>query len=169
MSAAPALREVITRRGRERAREVWTGVKVANCTAEQIEQANRAGYEPGAGDALGYFVGRDPRQMEPEEFEAMGHERMSPMEAIRAKCLDCCAGSPHEVALCVAMACPSWPFRMGKNPWRAPISEERREALRRSSPFSSKPHKIEASDAESLPGGQSTTRPIIALTIAPCP
>jgi hypothetical protein len=123
--------DITTRRGRERVREIWTGVKVKDCTPEQIEQAEAAGYEPGAGDAAGYFVGRDPRQMEPEEFEAMGHQRMSPMKAIRAKCLDCCAGSANEVRLCVAMTCPSWPFRTGKNPWRAPPSEAQREHARR--------------------------------------
>ena len=28
------------------------------------------------------------------------------------------------------MACPSWPFRMGKNPWRAPPTEAQIEARR---------------------------------------
>jgi hypothetical protein len=56
-----------------------------------------------------WLVGRDPRRMAQRELRAMGHEPMSPMEAIRAKCLDCCAGSLHEVRCCVAMACPSWP------------------------------------------------------------
>jgi len=64
------------------------------------------------------------------ELRAMGQEVMSPMEAIRAKCLDCCVGSAHEVRCCVAAACPSWPFRTGKNPWRAPASEAQREHAR---------------------------------------
>src|SRR5262249_24285864 len=121
----PVVFDTTTRRDRECSREIWTGAKVAKCTLEQIGQPRVAGYEPG-GDA-GCFVGRDPREMGPAELEAMGHNRMSPMEAIRAKCLDCCAGSANEVRLCVAMACPSWPFRMGKNPWRAAPSGERRE------------------------------------------
>lgn len=50
------------------------------------------------------------------------------MEAIRAKCLDCMAGSPYEVRQCVAVACPSWPYRMGKNPFRAPQTETQRAA-----------------------------------------
>src|SRR5215469_5934030 len=92
-----------------------------------MERARASGYEPDGE----YMVGRDPREMTRAELEAMGHEPMSPMEVIRTSCLDCCAGSAHEVRCCVAMACPSWPFRTGKNPWRAPISEERREASRR--------------------------------------
>lgn len=78
----------------------------------------------------GHMVGRDPRQMSQDELRAIGHECMPPMEAIRAKCLDCCAGSPNEVRLCVAVSCPSWPFRTGKNPWRAPASDARRESAR---------------------------------------
>ena len=131
--------ERTTQRGRERAREVFTGRKVASLSPVEMEQARRAGYEPDGE----YLIGRDPREMMREELEAMGHEPMSPMEAIRAKCLDCCAGSAHEVRCCVAMTCPSWPFRMGKSPWRAPISEERREALRQRSPFSARPQKTE--------------------------
>src|SRR5689334_11994705 len=106
-------------------REVWTGCRVADLTPDQLDQARVAGYEPD-GD---YLVGRDPREMEPAELEAMGHEAMSPMAAIRAKCLDC-AGTSDEVRRCVAMTCPSWPFRTGKNPWRE-ISQARREAGRR--------------------------------------
>jgi len=34
------------------------------------------------------------------------------------------------VALCPAVDCPSWPFRMGTDPWRRPASETR-EAARR--------------------------------------
>jgi hypothetical protein len=61
----------------------------------------------------------------------LGHEAMSPMQVIRAKCLDC-AGSSDEVRKCVAAACPLWPFRTGKNPWRAQPSEAQRESARRS-------------------------------------
>ena len=134
----------MTRRGRERARETWTGSRVDSLGIENLAAARAAGYEPD-GD---WLVGRDPRRMTRAEIEAIGHEPMSPIQVIRAKCLDCCAGSSDEVRKCVAMACPLWPFRAGKNPWRAPMSEERREALRAASPFS-KPQKIEAPSAES--------------------
>jgi hypothetical protein len=81
--------------------------------------------------AEGNAIGRDPRDMTPAEFEALGHERLSPMEVIRARCLDCCGGSSNEVRACTAVSCPSWPYRTGKNPWRAPPSEAQREASRR--------------------------------------
>src|SRR5215467_15439755 len=119
--------DVSTRRHQERDREVFTGRKVASLSPVEMERARRAGYEADGE----YLIGRDPREMMREELEAMGHEPMSPMEAIRAKCLDCCAGSAYEVRCGVAMACPSWPFRTGKNPWRAPASEAQREASRR--------------------------------------
>jgi len=134
--------DVTTRRGRERLREVFTGRRVDSLLPEERERACAAGYEPD-GD---YLAGRDPRKMAPAELRAMGHEPLSPMEAIRARCLDC-AGSSDEVRKCVAMACPSWPFRTGKNPWRAPVSEERREALRARSPFA-KPQKTEGPSDE---------------------
>jgi hypothetical protein len=71
----------------------------------------------------GFDVGRDPRSMSAEELIQMGHERVSPLKALRLKCLDCSNDSAQEVRLCTAVDCPSWPFRMGKNPWRAPLSE----------------------------------------------
>jgi hypothetical protein len=76
-------------------------------------------------------VGRDPREMTREELREMGHEPMSPLQAIRAHCLDCCVDQEKEVALYTAVKCPSWPFRMGTDPWRKPASPARREAARR--------------------------------------
>ena len=111
--------DITTRRERE-----WVR-KVASLPPEEAERAHAAGYEPDGE----HLIGRDPRQMNSAELEAMGHAPMSPVEAIRAKCLDC-AGSSDEVRKCVAMTCPSWPFRMGKNPWRE-VSEARREIGRR--------------------------------------
>jgi hypothetical protein len=63
-------------------------------------------------------------------LEAAGLKPMTPMMAIRAKCLDCCAGLAQEVRYCVSTGCPSWPYRMGSNPFRPPVSEERKAALR---------------------------------------
>jgi hypothetical protein len=75
----------------------------------------------------GLPIGRDPRTMTHAELEAMGHHRMSRGEAIRAHCIDCCGGSRDEVRKCTAIKCPSWPFRMGADPWRT-VSEGRRAA-----------------------------------------
>lgn len=77
-----------------------------------------------------YPIGRDPRQMTQDELRAMGQEPMSATAAIRAHCLDCCAGSAYEVRCCMALRCPSWPWRMGTNPWRREMSEEQRESRR---------------------------------------
>ncbi len=80
----------------------------------------------------GELVGRDPREMSVVELGELGHKRMSPLKALRARCIDCCAGSRHEVRLCTAVACPAWPFRMGANPYRTKreLSEEERSELR---------------------------------------
>jgi hypothetical protein len=76
----------------------------------------------------GNLVGRDPLQMGRIGLEAAGFEPSSPMEVIRAKCLDCCAGSAQEVRYCVSASCPSWPYRMGSNPFRAERSSAQIEA-----------------------------------------
>jgi len=41
---------------------------------------------------------------------------MTPMRAIRAKCLDCVCGSPQEVRLCPSQNCPLYPYRTGHRP-----------------------------------------------------
>ncbi|MBG6148461.1 hypothetical protein IWQ51_006624 [Labrenzia sp. EL_142] len=52
-----------------------------------------------------------------EIAEEAGHERMSPIQAIRAKCLDCSVYQPSEVRLCEAVNCSLWPFRAGQHPY----------------------------------------------------
>ena len=42
--------------------------------------------------------------------------KLTPMKAIRAKCLDCVAQQPAEVRLCIDEKCPLWPYRMGRRP-----------------------------------------------------
>ena len=46
-----------------------------------------------------------------------GHKAMSPMQAIRRKCLDCSGGQIVEVRLCEAVTCSLWPFRAGRHPY----------------------------------------------------
>ena len=41
---------------------------------------------------------------------------MTPLRAIRAKCLECIGGGSREVRHCSAEDCPLFPFREGKNP-----------------------------------------------------
>lgn len=87
--------------------------------------------KPGLKMHQGHVAGRDPREMTQDELREAGHEPMSPLQALRAHCLDCVAYQEKEVALCPAVRCPSWPFRMGANPWRKPASQARRQAARR--------------------------------------
>ena len=44
-------------------------------------------------------------------------KKISPVKAIRAKCLDCSYDQPSEVRDCHLTDCALWPFRMGKNPF----------------------------------------------------
>ena len=46
---------------------------------------------------------------------------LTPVKAIRAKCLDCCSDQPSEVRLCPSEDCALWPYRMGHNPARSGI------------------------------------------------
>jgi hypothetical protein len=39
---------------------------------------------------------------------------VSPLRAIRAKCLNCMCASPYEVARCDIYDCSLWPLRFGK-------------------------------------------------------
>ena len=41
---------------------------------------------------------------------------LTPIKAIRAKCLDCSCGQVKEIRLCPVTKCPLWPYRMGKRP-----------------------------------------------------
>lgn len=54
-------------------------------------------------------------------------KRLTPIKAIRAKCLECSGDNSAEVRNCVIPSCPLYPYRMGKNPY-IKVSEERRAA-----------------------------------------
>ncbi len=41
---------------------------------------------------------------------------LTPMKAIRAKCLDCSCGQVKEIRECRITSCALWPYRMGKRP-----------------------------------------------------
>ena len=43
-------------------------------------------------------------------------QKLTPIKAIRKKCLDCCCGSSNEVKLCQVESCALHPYRFGKNP-----------------------------------------------------
>ena len=43
-------------------------------------------------------------------------KNVTPMKAIRAKCLDCSCGSKNEVRFCSVQKCPLYAYRFGKRP-----------------------------------------------------
>lgn len=53
--------------------------------------------------------------------------RISPIKAIRAKCLDCTCNQQNEVRDCTITECPLYAFRFGKNPYHKLASQETRE------------------------------------------
>lgn len=44
-------------------------------------------------------------------------KQISPIKAIRAKCMECSCGQREEVKLCPIEDCALYPFRFGKNPF----------------------------------------------------
>jgi hypothetical protein len=66
-----------------------------------------------------------------ENLRVLGHQPMPVLKAIRAKCLDCSGGLQSEVRDCLVRNCALYPFRMGTNPWRAPVGDEHRERAAR--------------------------------------
>ncbi|MBE6960217.1 MAG: hypothetical protein E7448_05800 [Ruminococcaceae bacterium] len=51
----------------------------------------------------------------------MEEKRISPLKAIRIKCLDCCCGSSNEVKSCPSVNCSLHPFREGHDPFRVKV------------------------------------------------
>ena len=43
-------------------------------------------------------------------------KRLTPVKAIRAKCIDCCGDDLKEVRECQIKECPLWLYRMGRRP-----------------------------------------------------
>ena len=83
----------------------------------------------------GELIGRDPRKITISDFERAGIVGTmiggEGLDVVRVRCLDCCVEQEAEVRKCVAVACASWPYRMGANPFRKQsLSEEDRERRR---------------------------------------
>ena len=74
----------------------------------------------------GELVGRDPRTLSRDELAQF--EGLAPIKAIRARCLDCCGGDASEVRKCVSVDCPTWPYRMGVNPFHGQRQSEKAAA-----------------------------------------
>ena len=55
---------------------------------------------------------------------------LTPLTAIREKCMECCAWQPSEVTRCPASDCALWPFRLGRSGHSRSMTDEQREAAR---------------------------------------
>lgn len=78
----------------------------------------------------GELIGKIPAHV-PSEILSRYHREQNPLKALRARCLDCCCGDASEARKCIAVNCPSWPFRMGVNPFRQKrvLSAEQKQAM----------------------------------------
>ena len=56
------------------------------------------------------------RQMGQGGEIGMDEKKLTPIKAIRAKCIDCSCGQLKEVRECPITRCPLYPYRMGKRP-----------------------------------------------------
>jgi hypothetical protein len=56
----------------------------------------------------------------------------NPVKAIRQFCLECSGDSSAEVKCCTSRNCALYPFRLGKNPYRAKreMTDEQKEAAK---------------------------------------
>lgn len=53
--------------------------------------------------------------------------KLTPMKAIRAKCLDCCNGQHKEIRLCTVKKCPLYEYRHGHRPKGEEVTIETEE------------------------------------------
>lgn len=60
-------------------------------------------------------------------------KKLTPLKAIRAKCIDCSGGVPKEVRECPIKDCPIYPYRMG----RRPKDEQTSDAFKAQKPLDS--------------------------------
>jgi len=63
----------------------------------------------------------NPQNYWKKERDTMEKVQLTPIKAIRAKCLDCMAGQVKEVRLCPSEDCSLFNYRFGKNPNRKGI------------------------------------------------
>ena len=53
---------------------------------------------------------------------------LTPMKAIRAKCMDCSNFQNSEVKACTDVDCALWPYRLGHRPVKTTIKADAAEA-----------------------------------------
>lgn len=55
--------------------------------------------------------------------DTLCQEELTPLKAIRAKCIDCSGGSVYEPANCTIKRCPLYIYREGHNPKRRGVGK----------------------------------------------
>lgn len=60
----------------------------------------------------------DGSEFEVEAGKGKVMKKLTPIRAIRAKCLDCSCGQPSEIRNCVIPECPLFTYRFERNPGR---------------------------------------------------
>lgn len=55
--------------------------------------------------------------------DTLCQEELTPLKAIRAKCIDCSGGSVYEPANCTVERCPLYIYREGHNPKRKGVGK----------------------------------------------
>ena len=78
---------------------------------------------------------------------------MTPMKAIRAKCLDCCCGQYKAVELCPCSDCSLHLYRFGKNP-NIQMTDEQR--AKRAANFKKSAIQQEEKFSDTTPAGNLT-------------
>ena len=69
-----------------------------------------------------FDVNDEPTPLLPAAAPQQDRRNSSPLQAVRAECVDCCNGSLQEVRLCPNTHCALWPLRFGRRLPDAPRS-----------------------------------------------
>lgn len=48
---------------------------------------------------------------------------LTPLRAIRKKCMECTCNAPTDIAKCTVTDCTLWPYRLGKRPRRKAVDD----------------------------------------------
>jgi len=74
----------------------------------------------------------------------LNDKHITPIKAIRLKCLDCCGGSSYEVSECSSSNCSLYAYRFGKRP----ISAHKNKTIAQTPSYLPSTEKISLSQEE---------------------
>lgn len=110
--------------GRHNQNAILGEISLCRTRPERFAESRRYFIYPGSDQ---FFAQEIPRRKTMNK----NYQTLTPMRAIRAKCLDCCCNNHTEVKFCPSTDCPLYRFRSGHNPDRPKrvLSEEKRAVL----------------------------------------